>query len=602
MDDWLYHLDVLERHFDSDQAVAASLSDDNERAVDDGSLSPFHDDLLTMAMPQNDDFGSFISKLADESDAKNDGGDNVQLSYRPESLGPHMSPAVESSPEDELDQALQENNLRAFDEAEGGFGFQNLEEDNVLVGDFAAATTAHDGASTGQETDNDDFEELLNKILPLDDGDEIDITKLLEYKPSASSATGRSQAIPTCVTFDTSPKPTKKRTVTPAKYCALDQIDSKISSILVPKASAPNVSSSKVRFGQTAAEGCYDVAYVNSLRSSPAPMDLPSYTSQANTMVNDFIANNDKLEYAKEMVAGPTTGSFVKLTPVRACPATPKAKLVEKRMMTPTSRDSSESSTPRSSPCQSLKKAVEETRHRSWTDEEDDMLRKSFKSAAMKRGPNSKAADWDAVAKVFMQLGGNRSGSQCKTRWPNLVNKQGDWLKWEDTFIKEKVDELGMGKWAAIAAELPGRESNKVRDRWVNHLDPRIIRSPFTEEETTFLFQCQSDPRLHKKWATIQKKFKEHLNIHRTPNQLKNRYNNHSKALENKRAREEAAVVLDSVPYRPTKRARQSETSQVVAKEEDTHDFFVGNSSDSVPSVAVNGPYLLANVGESASV
>ena len=38
-------------------------------------------------------------------------------------------------------------------------------------------------------------------------------------------------------------------------------------------------------------------------------------------------------------------------------------------------------------------------------------------------------------------------------------------------------------KWEEIAKQIPGRTNKKVRERWLNELDPTIKKGPWTEEE-----------------------------------------------------------------------------------------------------------------------
>uniref|UniRef100_A0A6N2N1C0 Uncharacterized protein n=1 Tax=Salix viminalis TaxID=40686 RepID=A0A6N2N1C0_SALVM len=60
---------------------------------------------------------------------------------------------------------------------------------------------------------------------------------------------------------------------------------------------------------------------------------------------------------------------------------------------------------------------------------------------------------------------------------------RGHWRPAEDEKLKELVEKYGPHNWNAIAEKLQGRSGKSCRLRWFNQLDPRINRSPFSEEE-----------------------------------------------------------------------------------------------------------------------
>ena len=124
-----------------------------------------------------------------------------------------------------------------------------------------------------------------------------------------------------------------------------------------------------------------------------------------------------------------------------------------------------------------------------------------------------------------------------KKRWQGCLKKtlwQVPWTPQEDELLLRIIGEKGhTRKWKEIAEELNARSDLEVyrhgrqcRERWNNHLDPTILRNPFTEEEDIKLFQYYKD--LGKKWAEISKKMKN-----RTENAVKNRFNSLIKKLKN---------------------------------------------------------------------
>ncbi|KAL0285535.1 UNVERIFIED_CONTAM: Transcription factor [Sesamum calycinum] len=102
-----------------------------------------------------------------------------------------------------------------------------------------------------------------------------------------------------------------------------------------------------------------------------------------------------------------------------------------------------------------------------WTPEEDQKL----VDYIHKNG----AANWRTLPK---NAGLERCGKSCRLRWTNYLRpdiKRGRFSLEEEETIIQLHSVLG-NKWSAIAARLPGRTDNEIKNYWNTHIRKKLLR------------------------------------------------------------------------------------------------------------------------------
>nr|GEU53769.1 transcription factor MYB13-like [Tanacetum cinerariifolium] len=100
-----------------------------------------------------------------------------------------------------------------------------------------------------------------------------------------------------------------------------------------------------------------------------------------------------------------------------------------------------------------------------WSEDEDDKLRGFIERYGH---PN-----WCEIPNL---AGLSRSGKSCRLRWMNYLRpnvKHGNFTKEEQELIVDLHSKLG-NKWSMMAAQLPGRSDNEIKNYWHTHLKNRV--------------------------------------------------------------------------------------------------------------------------------
>ncbi|KAG9224465.1 hypothetical protein CCMSSC00406_0007658 [Pleurotus cornucopiae] len=137
---------------------------------------------------------------------------------------------------------------------------------------------------------------------------------------------------------------------------------------------------------------------------------------------------------------------------------------------------------------------------RSWTEEEDDLLRNAVKKEDPDGNPPSK---WHQIAKHVP----NRTNKDCRKRWfakmASIVSK-GGWSTDEDERLIEAVRKHGT-RWSLVAAMVQTRNNDQCAKRWSDTLNPDIDRTVWSPEEDTQLLDAVQT--MGKSWTKIVKTY-----------------------------------------------------------------------------------------------
>lgn len=165
-----------------------------------------------------------------------------------------------------------------------------------------------------------------------------------------------------------------------------------------------------------------------------------------------------------------------------------------------------------------------------WTKKEDELLKnlvKEFDGA------------WTKISSCMIK----RTPIQCLQRWTNILKPglvKGHWSEEEDEILKKWVSSQKNLDFTKCNDIIKGRSGKQCKERWLNVLNPDIVKGNWTKEEDYIIF------KLYSKYGGKWNNFTAFFNGSRSENMIKNRFYSSIRRFTTC-AKKSGAVNLDEV-------------------------------------------------------
>ncbi|KAG6480669.1 transcription factor GAMYB-like isoform X1 [Zingiber officinale] len=160
----------------------------------------------------------------------------------------------------------------------------------------------------------------------------------------------------------------------------------------------------------------------------------------------------------------------------------------------------------------------------------------------------------------------------------NRVMKKGPWTTAEDAILLNYVKKYGEGNWNAVQKHTSlSRCGKSCRLRWANHLRPNLKKGAFTPEEEQLIIELHA--KMGNKWARMAA-----LMPGRTDNEIKNYWNTRIK----RRQRAGLPLYPPNICYQvPEENQQYKNSNEYMFSDKQPNDCFQGSNFE-IPDIVLN--------------
>lgn len=208
-----------------------------------------------------------------------------------------------------------------------------------------------------------------------------------------------------------------------------------------------------------------------------------------------FINNNSSLVGQKEMLSNKRKNPELKF----------RIENSKDKVSTKHENDNSDSDSMSETNTQNIKSKRKQNK---WSKKEDELLTslvKEFDGA------------WTKISSCMIK----RTPIQCLQRWTNILKPglvKGHWSEEEDELLKKWVNSQKILDFTKCNDIIKGRSGKQCKERWLNVLNPEIVKGNWSKEEDYLIF------KLFSKYGGKWNNFTIFFNGSRSENMIKNRF------------------------------------------------------------------------------